>query len=127
MTSMKKLIVTLFLSILMLGSAQSVMAQQMEASRPAETLADVIKLNEETIAAMKSGADYSEVAALLKATKQASKTVVISGPADLRKQKGSGRIKKSRKAYRAGDVEKAIKMAEEALDYYKKAKAVHFN
>ncbi len=125
--TLKKLIVTLFASILMLGSAQSVMAQTMEKSAPDQTLSDVIKLNEETIAAMKSGAEYSEVAALLKATKQASKTVVISGPADLRKQKGSGRIKKSRKAYRAGDVEKAIKMAEEALDYYKKAKAVHFN
>lgn len=104
---------------------QSVMA--MEASAPAQTLADVIDLNKQTIAAMKAGDTAEKVGALLKATKQASKSVVISGPADLNKQKGSMKLKRSRKAYRAGDTVEAIRLAEEALDKYKKAKSVHFN
>ncbi|KAF3981123.1 MAG: hypothetical protein HFP81_08580 [Methylococcales symbiont of Hymedesmia sp. n. MRB-2018] len=125
MTLLKKSIIALFVSILMLGSMQSVMA--MEASAPAQTLADVIDLNKQTIAAMKAGDTAEKVGALLKATKQASKSVVISGPADLNKQKGSMKLKRSRKAYRAGDTVEAIRLAEEALDKYKKAKSVHFN
>lgn len=104
---------------------QSVMA--MEASGPVQTLADVIDLNEQTIAAMKAGDNAEKVGALLKATKQASKSVVISGPADLNKQKGSMKLKKSRRAYRAGDTVEAVRLAEEALAKYKKAKSIHFN
>lgn len=122
MALLKKLIMAFLMSVAMLV-APSVMAAE---DGPLQTLVDVIALNQETIDAMKSGADEAKVSALLKETKQASKSVVISGPADLRKQKGSGKIKKSRKAYRAGDVEKAIALAEEALDYYKEAKKIAF-
>jgi hypothetical protein len=123
--ALKKSIIALFVSILMLGSAQSVMA--MEASGPVQTLADVIDLNKQTIAAMKAGDDAEKISALLKETKQASKSVVISGPADLNKQKGSGLLKKSRRAHRAGNSVDAIRLAEEALAKYQKAKDIHFD
>lgn len=124
MTFFKRLIAALFVSILMLGATQSVMAKESE--KPVQTLADVIKLNQETITAMQNGDDAKKVGALLKATKQASKSVVISGPADVSKQKAGMRIRKSRKAFRKGNTEEAIKLAEEALTHYKKAKAMHF-
>lgn len=112
----------LLLSVAMLGT-QSIMAAE---DAPAVTLTDVIMLAGETIEAMKNNEGEDKIAALLKATKQASKSVVISGPADLNKQRASMRIKKSRKAFRKGEMEKAIELAEEGLDYYKKAKAIHF-
>lgn len=125
MALLKKSIIALFISTLMLGSVQSVMAAKKD--KAIQTLTDVIALNVATIEAMEAGEDAETVGALLKETKQASKSVVISGPADVNKQRGSGRIKKSRKAYRAGDTPKAIKLAKEALVFYKKAKAVHFD
>lgn len=126
MALLKKLIMAFFISTAMLVAATpSVMA--MESSQPDATLGDVIKSAEATIAAMKSGEESTKVRMLLKETKQLSKTVVISGPADIPRTKANARIKKSRKAYRAGDMEKAIKLAEEALDLYKVAKSKHFD
>lgn len=76
---------------------------------------------------IRNSTDLSRISSLLKAAKQASKSVVISGPADLNKQRGSSRIKKSRRAFRKGNMQEAIKLAEEGLNYYKKAKAIHFD
>lgn len=123
MIPFKKLMMVLFVSLLMFTTTQSIAEKK---GAPTQTLDDVVALNAETIEAMKNNASFDEVSALLKATKQASKSVVISGPADLYKQKASSRIKKSRKAYRNGDLEEAIKLAEEGLEYYKKSKAKHF-
>lgn len=124
MTLLKKILMALFLSVAMLGTSQSVLAGEYEAS---QTLADVIVLGEATVAAMKNNEEAEKVLALLKETKQSAKSVVISGPADLQKQRGNAKIKKSRKAYRAGDLDKAEALAVEGLNYYKAAKAAHFN
>ncbi len=118
---LKKLIVTLFVSILMLGSAQA-----FEPANPEQTIGDVIDLNAQTIAAMQAGESAETVGALLKATKQSSKSVVISGPADVNKQRGGMSLRKSRRAFRDGDTEKAIKLATDALNYYKKAQSIAF-
>lgn len=126
MALLKKLIMAFFISTAMLVVATpSVMAK--ESSTPEATLDDVIKSAEATVAAMKSGEESEKVRALLKETKQLSKSVVISGPADIPRSKANAKIKKSRKAYRAGDLEKAIKMAEEGLELYKTSRAKHFN
>ncbi len=118
---LKKLVVTLFVSILMLSSAQA-----FEPAESEQTLTNVIDLNAQTIAAMKAGESAETVAALLKATKQSSKSVVISGPADLNKQRGGMALRKSRRAFRDGDLEKAIELATDAINYYKKAQSIAF-
>ncbi len=125
MALLKKLIMAIFISITMLATVPAALA--VEGGAPASKLSDVLSGMEEVIAAMKSGEAEDKVLALLKETKQHSKAIVISGPADMLKQKGSAKIKKSRRAYRTGEIEKAIGLAEEALEYYKKAKAKHFN
>ncbi len=125
MALLKKFIMAFFISTAMFVAATpSVMA--MESSEPNASLSDVIKSAEATIAAMKSDEEATTVRMLLKETKQLSKTVVISGPADIPRTKANAKIKKSRKAYRAGDKEKAIKLAEEGLELYKVAKAKAF-
>jgi hypothetical protein len=126
MALLKKFIMAFFISTAMLVAATP-SAIAMEKSGTDATLDDVIKSAEATLVAMKEGAEKTEVGMLLKETKQLSKSVVISGPADIPRTKANAKIKKSRKAYRAGDTEKAIKLAEEALDLYKAARTKHFN
>jgi hypothetical protein len=123
MSLLKKLALTIFMMFTMLVAAPSVIAQE----APTQTLTDVIALAEETISAMKAGEADDKVLALLKETKQASKSIVISGPADIPRSKANMKIKKSRRAFRKGEKEKAIKLAEKGLDLYKKAKAKHFD
>lgn len=123
MALLKKFIMAFLISVAMFATAPSVMAAE---GGPKETLADVIKYNIETIEAMKNGDDRDSVLALLKKTKQTSKSIVISGPADLPRSKANIKIKKSRKAYRKDDMEAALSFAEEALELYKKAKNKHF-
>lgn len=139
----KKIISAIFVGLLLLGG-QSVMAAGKE--KPTQTLRDVIDINEQTIVALQADIKgkivgkclgmhakkdrtnclkVTLIGKLLKATKQASKSVSISGPADLHKGRGSRAIKKSRKAYRKGESAKALKLAQEALVHYKKAKASH--
>lgn len=119
--TLKKLIMALFASILMLGTTQSVMAAPND-----KTIQDVIKSNQELIKAMNSDADAETISALLKQTKQYAKSFTItSGKADVQKTKGNQRITAARKAHRKGKKEAAKKLAEEALPYYKKAAALH--
>lgn len=124
MALLKKIIMALFISVAMLATAPATMAVEVGQK---VTLNDVIDLAEQTLAAMENGDDKEKILALLKETKQASKSIVISGPADLPRSKANGKIKKSRKAFRKDDTGKAIKLAAEAIEYYKKAKAKHFN
>lgn len=118
---MKNIIIAFFISVAMFG-IMPVMAKE-----KTQTLADVIDLSKQTLKAMQNNLDKNQVLSLLKAAKQASKSVVISGSADVKKQRGSTRIKRARRAYRDGKTEEAKQLMNEAINYYKEAKAAHFN
>lgn len=78
-----------------------------------------VKYAEETLAAIKAGADQETVEDLLRKTKQIAKEIEVTrlGPP---KMKASAQMKKARFAVRKGNMEKAKEHVEAGIKHYHK-------
>ena len=120
MSSLKKLVLAVCVSSAMLAAAPAAIAkpagkianQTQEGVK--QSLLDTIAVAEETLAAMKSGAEKDTVMALLKKTKQTAKTIESSVVlAD--RDRALAKVKKSRSAYKKDQHAKAEELMEQAV------------
>jgi len=101
---LKKLTLAFFVSFAMLAVAPSAIAKPGKIANQTQaeveqSLLDTIAVAEETLAAMKSGADKETVMALLKKTKQTGKTIE-SSVVLANRDRALTKVKKARSAYK---------------------------
>ena len=132
MSSLKKLVLALFVSSAMLAATPVVVAkpagkianQTQEGVKQA--LLDTIAIAEETLAAMKGGVEKDTVMALLKKTKQTAKTIESSVVlAD--RDRALAKVKKSRSAYKKDQHAKAEELMEQAVERFIKVNDKYHN
>ena len=127
---LKKLVMAFFVSFAMLAVAPSAIAagkvQNQTQAEVAQSLTDTITVAEETLAAMKSGADKETVMALLKKTKQTAKTIE-SSVVLANRDRALGKVKKARSAYKKDQHEKAEELMGQAVDKFKKVEQQYHN
>ncbi|WP_428355417.1 hypothetical protein [Methyloprofundus sp.] len=129
MNLLKKLVLAFFVSFAMLAVAPSAMAGKQEnqtQAQVAQSLTDTVTAAEETLAAMKSGADKETVMALLKKTKQTAKTIE-SSVVLANRDRALGKVKKARSAYKKDQHAKAEELMTQAVDKFKKVKEQYHN
>ncbi len=124
MDLLKKLVLAFFMSFAMLVIAPTAMAApagkvaNQTQAEVVQSLIDTVNVSEETLAAMKSGADKDAVMALLKKTKQTAKriesAVVLSD-----RDRALARVNKARSAYKKGDTAEAEELMAEAVERFK--------
>ncbi|RLA20209.1 MAG: hypothetical protein DRQ62_10865 [Gammaproteobacteria bacterium] len=129
---LKKLVMAFFVSFAMLAVAPTAMAkpagkvanQTQEGVK--QSLLDTIAVAEETLAAMKSGAEKDDVMALLKKTKQTAKTIESSVVlAD--RDRALAKVKKARSAYKKDQHAKAEELMEQAVERFIKVNEKYHN
>jgi len=132
MTSLKKLVLALFISSAMLAAAPTVVAKpagkvaNQTQAEVAQSLDDTITAAETALAAVQNGTDKKETMALFKSTKQTAKTIESSVVlAD--RDRALNRVMKARSAYKKGNIEVAEKFMVEAVERFKKVKAKYHN
>ena len=132
MSSLKKLVLALFVSSAMLAAAPVAMAKPGKIANQTQegvkqALLDTIAISEETLAAMKAGdADKETVMALLKKTKQTAKTIESSVVlAD--RDRALAKVKKSRSAYKKDQHAKAEELMEQAVERFIKVNEKYHN
>lgn len=128
---LKKLVMVFFVSFAMLAVAPSAIAKPGKIANQTQegveiALNDTIAVAEETLAAMKSGADKDTVMALLKKTKQTGKTIE-SSVVLANRDRALGKLKKARSAYKKDQHEKAEELMTQAVDKFKKVKEQYHN
>lgn len=126
---LKKLVMAFLVSFAMLAVAPSAMAGKVANQTQAEaeqSFIDTIAAAEETLAAMKSGADKDTVMALLKKTKQTGKTIE-SSVVLANRDRALGKLKKARSAYKKDQHEKAEELMGQAVDKFKKVQEQYHN
>lgn len=131
MSSLKKLVLALFISSAMLAAAPSAIAKPGKIANQTQegvkqALLDTISIAEETLAAMKSGAEKDTVMAMLKKTKQTAKTIESSVVlAD--RDRALAKVKKSRSAYKKDQHAKAEELMEQAVERFIKVNEKYHN
>ncbi|WP_221895107.1 hypothetical protein [Bathymodiolus japonicus methanotrophic gill symbiont] len=129
---LKKLVVAFLVSFAMLAVAPSAMAKpagkvaNQTQEGVVQSLDDTVAIAEETLAAMKSGADKETVMALLKKTKQTGKTIE-SSVVLANRDRALGKLKKARSAYKKDQHEKAEELMGQAVDKFKKVRDQYHN
>ena len=127
---LNKLILASFVSLALLVTAPSTMAVgKIENATPAETVVAIdktLEVAEETLAAIKSGADKDSVMALFKTTKQSAKKIESTVTYMIR-ERSLGRLKKARSAFKKDDLETAEEKMEETLKMFKDLKDKYHN
>ncbi len=132
MSLFKKLVMAFFVSFAMLAVTPSAMAkplgkvQNQTPEGVVQALDDTVTIAEETLAAMKSGADKDTVMALLKKTKQTGKTIQ-SSVVLANRDRALGKLKKARSAYKKDQHAKAEEIMGQAVDKFKKVRAQYHN
>ena len=129
MSLLKKLVLAFFVSFAMLATAPSVMAAKVANQTQAEveqSLTDTVTVAEETLAAMKSGADKDTVLALIKKTKQTAKTIE-SSVVLAKRDRALSKVAKARGAYKKDQHEKAEELMEQAVKGFKDVKTLYHN
>ncbi len=131
MSLLKNIFLSTFMSVALLVTSFSAHAAEdllpgLTKEGVSQAMATVIETTDQIIKGLENGTDTDELLAMYKTTKQTAKMIVISGTADVPRSKGNSRMKKSRKAMKAGDTKKAIELAEKALEYYKTMEKKHF-
>ena len=128
---LKKLTLAFFVSFAMLAVAPSAIAKPGKIANQTQaeveqSLLDTIAVAEETLAAMKSGADKETVMALLKKTKQTAKTIESSVVlAD--RDRALSKVGKARLAYKRDQHAKAEELMEQAVKGFKKVNEKYHN
>jgi hypothetical protein len=127
---LNKLILASFVSLGLLATAPSTMAVgKIENATPAETVIaidETLEVAEETLAAIKSGAEKDSVMALYKKTKQSAKKIESTVTYMIR-EKSLGRLKKSRSAFKKDDLETAEEKMVETLKLFNDLKDKYHN
>ena len=129
---LKKLVLAFFVSFAMLATAPSAIAKpagkvaNQTQAEVEQSLTDTVTVAEETLAAMRSGADKETVMALLKKTKQTAKTIE-SSVVLANRDRALGKVKKARSAYKKDQHEKAEELMTQAVDKFKKVKEQYHN
>ncbi|SMG62360.1 conserved hypothetical protein, secreted [methanotrophic bacterial endosymbiont of Bathymodiolus sp.] len=132
MSLLKKLVLAFFVSFAMLATAPSVMAKpagkvaNQSQAEVAQSLTDTVTIAEETLAAMKSGADKDTVLALIKKTKQTAKTIE-SSVVLAKRDRALSKVAKARGAYKKDRHEKAEELMEQAVKGFKDVKTLYHN
>lgn len=132
MTSLKKLVLALFVSSAMLAAAPSAFAkpagkiENQSQEAVAQSLDDTITAAEVALAAVQNGTDKKETMALFKATKQTAKTIESSVVlAD--RDRALNRVMKARSAFKKGDIKGSEELMTEAVERFKAVKAKYHN
>ncbi len=132
MTSLKKLVIALFVSSAMLAAVPSAIAKpagkiaNQTQEEVAASLVDTITAAEAALAAVQNGTDKKETMALFKKTKQTAKTIESSVVlAD--RDRALNRVMKARSAYKKGNIEAAEELMIEAVERFKKVKDKYHN
>ncbi len=131
MSLLKKLVLAFFVSFAMLATAPSAIAKPGKIANQTQegvkqALLDTISVAEETLAAMKSGAEKDDVMAMLKKTKQTAKTIESSVVlAD--RDRALSKVKKSRSAYKKDQHAKAEELMEQAVERFIKVNEKYHN
>jgi len=129
---LNKLILASLVSFALLATAPVTMAKpagKLENATPAETVVaidETVEVAEETLAAIKSGAEKESVMALFKKTKQAAKKIESTVTYMIR-ERSLGRLKKSRSAFKKDDLEKAEEKMTETVAMFKELKDKYHN
>jgi DNA-binding XRE family transcriptional regulator len=119
MTLLRNSILAFFVSIVMMSSTV-IAEEEISQESVIEALNKTIELSEETVSAIENGAKAEDIERLYRKIKRTVKGVIISdSKSAVPKSKAAKRIRKSRKAFRKGDFEKAAKLAAEAVKFYK--------
>jgi len=124
---LKKQLLTLLVSTLMLIAAPSVMAGKIEKATTqevSEAIVETIRLSEEALAAVKNGQEKDQILTLLKETKQSSKRIE-SNVVDRLRSKANSRVTKARAAIRKGDTATAETLLTEAVAIFKEVQVKH--
>ncbi len=132
MTSLKKIVLALFVSSALLAAAPSAVAkpagkvENQSQEAVAQSLVDTITAAETALAAVQNGTDKKETMALFKATKQTAKTIESSVVlAD--RDRALNRVMKARSAFKKGDIKTAEEFMTEAVERFKQVKAKYHN
>ncbi len=130
MDFMKKAALALCLSMPLATTAPNLMAAgkiaNATAAEVAEAIDKTIQSSEETLAAIKSGADKNSVMAMFKTTKQHAKKIESTVTFSIR-DKGLARLKTARSAFKKENMRKAEDYMAQAIDIFKKTKAKYHN
>lgn len=132
MDLLKKLVMAFLISFAMFAVAPSAIArpagkiQNQTPEGVSQALDDTVAVAEETLAAMKSGADRDTVMNLFKKTKQTGKTIE-SSVVLANRDRALGKLKKARSAYKKDQHEKAEELMGQAVDKFKKVRAQYHN
>lgn len=130
MSLLKKIALASVISASMLVAAPSAMAAgKIENQSPAGVLQafdDSISAVEAAQSAMDSGADKDTVMALMKTAKQELNRIE-SATVNRAKEKANGVLKKSRSAYKKGQLEIAKVKMKEAVSQFKGLKQIYLN
>lgn len=129
---LKKLVMAFLVSFAMFAVAPTAMAkpagkianQTQEGVKQA--FLDTIAIAEETLAAMKGGADKEAVMALLKKTKQTGKTIE-SAVVLANRDRALGKLKKARSAYKKDQHDKAVQLMEQTVERFIKLNEQYHN
>ena len=125
MAIFKNLVLALFVSITMLATISTAIAEEeITQESVLKALDNTISTSEEIVSALQSGADADIIEKLYRKVKKTIKAVVISdSKSAVPRAKGNKRMQQSRKAFRKGDIDKAVELASEGIVFYKKTKS----
>ncbi len=127
MSLLRKLVLALSLSTAMMSVAPTAMAGKIAhqtAAEAVQAIDDTLEQAELALEAIKAGGDVKSVLAVLKTTKQFTKTIESATTYSTR-EKALGKLSKARRYYKKGDQEKALVEMEKALVLYKKIKTMY--
>ena len=128
MDLLKKIVLAASLSVAMIATAPVSMAagkiEKATVAEVVEAIKETIKLSEESLAAIESGADKKSILDLLKRTKQSSKRIE-SNIVDRLRQTANARVSKARSAVKKDDKETAVAFMTEAVQRFKDIQKKH--
>jgi Zn-dependent oligopeptidase len=126
MAILKKVLSAAIISTAMLTSAPTVMAagkiEKATMADVTEAVEEAVRLSDETVAAIKEGAEKDTIMNLFKETKQASKKIE-SNVVDRLRQKANETLRKARSKYKKGETEEALTLMTKAAKIFKDIKA----
>ena len=130
MALLKKVVLALFISVAMLATAPSVIAAgKIENQSPEGVLKAfdaAIAAVEAAQTALESGEDKDTVLGLMKEAKQ-TLNQIESATVNREKERANGFLKKSRSAFRKGDIEKAKALMVDAVAKFISLKQIYLN
>jgi len=128
MDLLKKILLAASLGVAMIATAPVSMAagkiEKATVAEVVEAIKETIKLSEESLAAIESGADKKSILDLLKRTKQSSKRIE-SNIVDRLRQTANARVSKARSAVKKDDKETAVAFMTEAVQRFKDIQKKH--